>query len=335
MTSPMLRKARTASDARHGKRPEDRSVEERLSKCVIVIDKPMGPTSHQVASWVRDMLGVEKAGHGGTLDPRVTGVLPVGMGNSVRAMDYIHEAGKKYIGAMRLHGDVDDATLYAAAQEFIGDIFQTPPVRSAVKRALRIRKVYSIDIIEKIERDVLLQVSCQGGTYIRSLCVDIGDALGVGAHMQDLRRVSAGPFVESQAVPLHALRDAVEFWKEGDAKELMRLMLPIESIFSGWKKVLVKDSSVDSLCHGAPLAIPGLVEFSKDIAKGERVAIYTTKDEIIASGVSTMSSDEIARIKDGIAVRLERVFMEPGTYPMNWASRVEKDAQGRPRSEPK
>ena len=321
MTSPMLRKARSASDPRHGKRPEERTVDESLARCIVVIDKPMGPTSHQVASWVRDMLGANKAGHGGTLDPRATGVLPIGLGNSVRAMDYIHEAGKKYVGAMRLHGDVDESALRAAAQDFVGEIFQTPPVRSAVKRAMRIRRVDSIEILEKMDRDVLLQVSCQGGTYIRSLCVDIGDALGVGAHLQDLRRVSAGPFVESQAVSLYALRDAIEFWKEGDAKELMRHILPIESVFAGWKRVSVKDSSVDSLCHGAPLAIPGIVEFSKDISRGEKIAIYTTKEEIVASGVSLMSSDEIARIKDGVAIGLERVFMEPGTYPRNWASR--------------
>jgi H/ACA ribonucleoprotein complex subunit 4 len=323
MTASMIRKARTATDSRFGKRPEERSIEEMLSRGVVVIDKPMGPTSHQVAAWVRDMLGAGKAGHGGTLDPRATGVLPVGLGSSVRAMDYIHQAGKKYVGVMRLHGDIDDSTLQSVSKEFVGEIFQTPPVRSAVKRAIRTRKIYSLGILEKIGRDALIDVSCEGGTYIRSLCVDIGDALGVGAHLQDLRRVSAGPFGESQAVALHTLRDAVEFWREGDAKELTRIMLPIESVFSGWKKVLVKDSSVDSLCHGAPLAIPGIVEFSKDIAKNERIAVYTTKEEIIATGKAVMSADEMAVMKDGHAVLLERVFMEPSTYPRNWASKAE------------
>lgn len=323
MTAPMVRKARTAVDSRYGKRPEERSVEEAISRGIVVIDKPMGPTSHQVASWVRDMLGVEKAGHGGTLDPRATGVLPVGMTASVRAMDYIHEAGKKYVGVMRLHGEVDEASLKAASQEFVGDIFQTPPVRSAVKRALRIRKVHSIDILEKIERDVLLQVSCEGGTYIRSLCVDMGDALGVGAHLQDLRRTAAGPFTESQAISLQALRDAVEFWHEGKPKDLMRLILPMESVFTGWKRVVVKDSSVDSLCHGAPLAIPGIVELSREISRNERVAIYTSKEEIIATGKASLTSDEISRANDGMAVLLERVFMDPGTYPRNWSSKAD------------
>ena len=321
MTAPMIRKARTAMDSRFGKRPEERNIDEMLSKGVIVIDKPMGPTSHQVAAWVRDMLGVDKAGHGGTLDPRATGVLPVGLGSSVRAMDYIHEAGKKYVGVMRLHGEVDDSALQSVSKEFVGEIFQTPPVRSAVKRVIRTRKIHSIGILEKNGRDALIEVSCEGGTYIRSLCVDIGDALGVGAHLQDLRRTSAGPFGESQAVALHAVRDAVEFWREGKPKELMQIMMPIESVFSGWKKVLVKDSSVDALCHGAPLAIPGIVEFSKDIARNERVAICTTKEEIIATGTASIGSEEISAMNDGMAVRLERVFMEPGTYPRNWASK--------------
>jgi H/ACA ribonucleoprotein complex subunit 4 len=319
----MVRKARTASDSRFGKRPEERSIEEMFNKGIIVIDKPMGPTSHQVAAWVRDILAIEKTGHGGTLDPRATGVLPVGLGNAVRAMDYIHESGKKYIGVMRLHGEVDDATLGAVAKEFTGEILQTPPVRSAVKRALRTRTVYSIDIIERIDRDVLLQVSCQGGTYIRSLCVDMGDALGIGAHLQDLRRVGAGPYTELDAVTLHALKDAVEYWHEGDAKELRKIILPMERTFIDWKKIVVKDSSIDALCHGAPLAIPGISEFSKDIARDGKVALLTSKDEIVASGIALMGAEEIANANDGIAVRLERVFMDSGTYPRSWSSKID------------
>lgn len=321
MTAPMIQKASALVDSRFGKRPEERSIEELLSSGVVVIDKPMGPTSHQVAAWVRDMLGIQKTGHGGTLDPRATGVLPIGLGNSVRAMDYIHAAGKRYVGAMRLHGDVDDLSLQKVCQDFIGEIFQIPPVRSAVKRAMRIRRVHSLVILEKAGRDVLIDVRCEGGTYIRSLCVDIGDALGVGAHLQDLRRIEAGSFKEMDAVPLHALRDAIEFWKDGDQNELRRILLPVEKVFDGWKRITVKDSTVDALCHGAPLAIPGIVELSRDISRNEKVAIYTAKHEIIVTGISSMSSDEITAAKDGVAANLERVLMEPGIYPRGWASR--------------
>jgi tRNA pseudouridine55 synthase len=321
MTSPMVRRVRTTVDSRFGKKPEERTVEELLKNGIVVVDKPMGPTSHQLAAWVRDMLGVEKTGHGGTLDPRATGVLPVGIGNSVRAMDFIHEAGKRYVGVMRLHGEVDDVLLRKTAQEFTGELYQTPPVRSAVKRVLRIRTVYALNILERADRDVLIDVACEGGTYVRSLCVDIGDALGIGAHLQDLRRIEAGPFKESDAISLHALKDAIEFHRSGDPKELKRVLFPMERVFDDWKRIIAKDSAVDALCHGAPLAVPGLVEVSRDIAPNDRVAIYTSKGEVIAVGKSSMTAEDMLSSKDGVAAKLERVFMEPGTYPRSWLSR--------------
>jgi H/ACA ribonucleoprotein complex subunit 4 len=324
MTSPLLRRVRTTTDSRFGKKPEDKTIEELLKNSIVVIDKPMGPTSHQLAAWVRDMLGVEKTGHGGTLDPRATGVLPVGIGNSVRAMDFIHEAGKRYVGVMRLHGEVDDVSLQKAIQEFTGELFQTPPVRSAVKRVLRIRNVYVLNVLERDGRDVLIDVTCQGGTYIRSLCVDIGDALGIGAHLQDLRRIEAGPFRESDAITLHALKDAIEFHRTGDPSELRRILSPIERVFDDWKRIIAKDSAVDALCHGAPLAVPGVAELTKDIALNDRVAIYTSKGEVIAIGRSSLTGEEMLASKDGVAAKLERVFMEPGTYPRSWLSKSTK-----------
>ena len=322
MTAQLLRRAKAALDSRYGKKPEDRTVEDLLKNGLVIIDKPMGPTSHQIAAWIRDMFAVEKAGHGGTLDPRATGVLPVGFGNTVRAMDYIHEAGKRYIGLMRLHAEVDDQSIERVLKEFTGDIFQMPPVRSAVKRAMRTRKIFSLQLLERDGRNVLIDVKCQGGTYVRSLCVDIGDALGIGAHLQELRRIEAGPFTESESIPLHALKDAIEFWHEGEPKDLRRLMLPMERIFSDWKKIIVKDSAVDALCHGAGLALPGVVEFSKDIQKKEKIALLTIKEEIVASGIALMSASDLMEKKDGMAVELERVFMEPGTYPRSWASKA-------------
>lgn len=324
MTAPLLRRVRTAIDSRFGKKPEDRTIEELLRNGIVVIDKPMGPTSHQLAAWVRDMLGVEKTGHGGTLDPRATGVLPVGIGNSVRAMDFIHEAGKRYVGIMRLHGEVDDAPLQKTAQEFTGELFQTPPVRSAVRRVLRVRSVYVLNILERSGRDVLIDVTCEGGTYIRSLCVDIGDALGVGAHLQDLRRIEAGPFKESDAISLHGLKDAIEFYRSGDVNELRRILSPIERVFDDWKRIIAKDSAVDALCHGAPLAVPGVAELTRDIALNDRIAIYTSKGEVIAVGRSSMTTEEMLESKDGVAAKLERVFMEPGTYPRSWLSKATK-----------
>jgi len=327
MSTSLIRKSSASIDSRYGKRPEERTIEELMRSGIVVIDKPMGPTSHQVAAWVRDILGVQKTGHGGTLDPRATGVLPIGLGTAVRAMDYIHEAGKRYIGLMRLHGEVDIDSIMRALREFVGEIYQTPPVRSAVKRTLRKRRIDSLTLLEKKGNNVLFDVRCEGGTYIRTLCADIGDALGIGAHLQELRRIEAGPFTERDSITLHALRDATEFRNQGNDKELRRAIMPMERIFSDWKRIVVKDSAVDAICHGAPLAIPGIVELSKDITVGDKVAIFSMKGEIIASGIAIMGSKSIAEMKEGEAVRLERVFMNPGTYPRSWASKSENPAK--------
>jgi len=322
MTASLVRKSSSSIDSRFGKRPEERTLDELMNTGLVVIDKPMGPTSHQIAAWVRDIFGIRKTGHGGTLDPRATGVLPIGLGNAVRTMDYIHSAGKRYIGLMRLHDDIDTDAIARIFREFTGEIFQTPPVRSAVKRTLRKRTIESLVLLEKNGKSVLFDVRCEGGTYIRSLCVDIGDALGTGAHLQELRRIEAGPFSEKDAITLHALRDALEFRNDGDDREIRKAIIPMERIFSDWKRVVVKDSAIDALCHGATLALPGVVELSKDINKGDKVAIFSLKGEIVATGNAILGTRSIIDMKEGEAVRLERVFMEPGTYPKSWTSKA-------------
>lgn len=322
MTKQMLVRTKKASiDPRYGKSPDDRSSKELLRDGLIIIDKPMGPTSHQVTAWAREILGVEKAAHGGTLDPRVTGVLPIGFGSAVRAMDYLHDAGKRYIGVMKLHGDVDEADVQKIAGEFTGEIYQTPPVRSAVRRSMRRRKIYSIEILEMKGRNLLLDVRCEGGTYMRTLLADMGEALAVGAHMQDLRRVGSGGFTEEEAFSLHTLRDAAEYYREGDEAELLRILRPVEDIFSDWERVVIKDSAVDALCHGADLALPGIVELSKSIEIGSKVAVFSLKGEIVSTGTASLNAQSISTEKDGVAIKLDRVFMKPGTYPRIWSSR--------------
>jgi len=181
-------------DSKHGKRPEDRSIEERIHLGVAIVDKPAGPTSHQVSAWVRDMFGVPKAGHSGTLDPRVTGVLPVALADATRAVEAVLEGDKEYVGVMQLHQDVDERRVRSMMGRFVGEVYQMPPVRSAVKREQRTRHVYELEPLEVDGRNVLFRVRCESGTYIRTLCADIGDALGVGANLVDLRRTRAATF---------------------------------------------------------------------------------------------------------------------------------------------
>ena len=284
---------------------------------MVVIDKPMGPTSHQVTSWVREMLGATKAAHGGTLDPRVTGVLPVGVGVAVRAMDTLHHGTKEYVGVMKMHGNVDRVRMDEVFEEFIGDIVQTPPVRSAVKRAPRTRRIHSLKLLEARDRDVLFRVECDSGTYVRSLCVDIGDALGIGAHLQDLRRTRAGTMTEDMAVTLHDLRDALE-GRGADEAPLAGMFHPMEILFGHISTIEVKDSAVDAVCHGADLAVPGVVSLDDGMVKGAVVAIMTSRGEVVGLGDALMDAKEVVARSEGIAVKTTRVLMPAGTYEKGW-----------------
>lgn len=323
----MLVKAKRPASPGRGRKPEDRTVDELLRDGVVVIDKPSGPTSHQVTSWVAQMVGVGKAAHGGTLDPRVTGVLPVGLGNAVRAVDSLHYGTKAYVGVMKLHGNVDSRRLEEVFKEFTDELFQTPPMRSAVRRELRTRRVESLEILEVSGRDVLFRVSCDAGTYIRSLCVDIGDALAAGAHMQDLRRTRAGVLTEDDAVSLHDLKDALVERGSGRPEKLARMLMPKEVLLAQLPKVQVKDSAVDAVCHGANLALPGLVALDEGIRAGDTVAIMTLSGEGVGLGKALMSSEEMMRRSEGFAVDVSRVLMPTGTYASVWKGAGERAQQ--------
>ncbi len=320
----MLVKAKRAIDSGTGKKPHERTVEELLRDGVVIIDKPSGPTSHQITSWAGDILGASKAAHGGTLDPRVTGVLPVGIGNAVRAMDALHYGTKAYVGVMKMHGNVDLKRLQEIFKEFTGEILQTPPMRSAVKRERRSRTIESLTMLEVSGRDVLFKVDCEAGTYIRSLCVDIGDALATGAHLQDLRRTRAGSLTEDKAITLHDLKDAVTDHKNGNSGPLRKMLHPKEVLLDQIPKIMIKDSAVDAICHGANLAIPGIVALDEGIGKDGAVAVMTLSGEGVGLGTALMGSEEIMKRAEGFAVSVSRVLMQRGTYTRMWTSSSEK-----------
>jgi len=302
-----------------GTRPEDRSLEQRLRWGVFVADKPQGPTSHQVSAWVRDMAGASRAGHAGTLDPRVTGVLPIALSDATRALEANLAGDKEYVGILQLHQDVEPRRVEAMMARFVGEIYQTPPVRSAVKRELRTRIVHACDPLEIDGRLVLFRVRCESGTYIRTLAVDIGDALGIGAHLAELRRTRSGSFRESEARPLVALRDAFETRKaEGDGGPLAALLVPMERLLDPLPKLVVKDTAVDTICHGANLHVPGVAKLSRAIRRGALVAVLTAKGEGLAIANAKLTSEEIATAKSGVAADTKRVLMDAGTYPKLW-----------------
>jgi len=318
---PILVKNECETDTRYGIEPEKRSIMTHIRDGIIDLDKPSGPTSHQVSSWVKTILKVKKAGHSGTLDPAVTGILPIAVENSTKVLRTLLLAPKEYVGLMSLHGDVQDEKLNEVLEYFKGKIYQKPPLKSSVKRRLRIKTIYSLDLIERDGRYVLFRVACEAGTYIRKLCRDIGLILGTGAHMQELRRTKVGPLNESTIVALHDLKDAYEFYLEGDESELRRCILPVEYAVGHLKKIWIKDGAVDALCHGADLNAPGVCKLDDEIQLDDAVAAFTLKNELVAIGRSLRSSDEIMKMSSGKVVDSERVIMAPGTYPKKWHSK--------------
>ncbi|MGQ4914919.1 MAG: RNA-guided pseudouridylation complex pseudouridine synthase subunit Cbf5 [Candidatus Asgardarchaeia archaeon] len=313
----MLIRASDTTDPKYGKKPEERSVEELIKKGVINLDKPSGPTSHEVVAWVKRILGLSKAGHSGTLDPGVTGVLPVALENATRILSALLISGKEYVGILHLHSEVPEHQIRQAFKLFIGPIYQRPPLKSSVKRTLRIRHIYCLDILEIDGKDVLFRVACQAGTYIRKLCHDIGLVLGVGAHMSELRRIRSGPFSENEhLVTLHELAEAYYLWKHAKEESYIRkVILPMEYALQHLPKVIIRDSAVDAICHGADLAAPGVLQVSSGIQPNDLIVIYTLKGEAVALARAKMSSMQILKANKGIVADTERVLMERGTYP--------------------
>jgi tRNA pseudouridine55 synthase len=290
-----------------------RTPEELIRKGVIILDKPTGPTSHEVSAWVKRILHINKAGHSGTLDPKATGVLPILLQDATKAVGALVRLPKEYVCVLHLHKMVAERELRDVSKEFTGVLYQRPPLKSAVKRQIRKREVYYINVLEREGNDVLLQIGCEAGTYIRKLCHDIGEALGVGAHMQELRRTKVGPFDESKLTTLHDLTDAYHFWVEdADETSLRNIIMPLERALEHLPKIIIRDTAVDAICHGARLAEPGVVSLPRVDAK-QLVGIYSTKDELVALGISVLEGGIIAEVK--------RVMMEPGTYPRYWKSR--------------
>ncbi|MEM5855593.1 MAG: RNA-guided pseudouridylation complex pseudouridine synthase subunit Cbf5, partial [Candidatus Aenigmatarchaeota archaeon] len=222
---------------------------------------------------------------------------------------------KEYVGIMHLHKEVDESLLRQTVLDFVGKIVQVPPVKSAVARKPRIREIKFFDILEIEGKDVLFKVGCEAGTYVRKLVHQVGEKLAVGAHMTELRRTRAGNFTEDQAHPLVEIKDAYEFWKEGNEKLLREILIPVEYAILHVKKVFVKDSAIDSICHGSPVFVSGLSRIQEGIVRGETVAVYSLKNELVALGIAKMDSKEMYEKKKGLAIRTDRVFMEIGTYP--------------------
>ena len=231
-------------------------------------------------------------------------------------------AGKEYVAVMRLHEERNEADIRRVASTFVGKIQQTPPVRSAVAKRPRIRRIYYLDILEVEGRDVLFRAGCQAGTYVRNLCVDMAKALGTRGHMQELRRTRTGLFTEADLVTLHDVRDGRVFWQDGkDESVLRRCIRPVEAVTAHLNAIVLRDSAVDAVCHGAPLACIGVAQLDAGIEEGEPVALLSLKGELVALGEAKMTSHKVLESESGIAATATRVVMRKGTYPRTWKKR--------------
>ena len=292
-----------------GIEPEERTTKELITYGIINIDKPPGPTSHQVSDFVKTILNISKAGHSGTLDPKVTGVLVVAIGRATRVVQTLLPAGKEYVTLMYLHKPIEEKEIKKVLKEFTGKILQKPPVKSAVRRVERTRNIYYIDILEIDNQLILFKVGCQAGTYIRKLCHDIGKKLECGAHMAELRRTKVASFDESTLVTLQDLTDAFHYYKnENNDKYIRKIIQPVENAVRHLPKVWILDTTIIPLTHGRDLAIPGISKLHSEIKKQDLVAVMSLKNELIALGIANMTSEEIIKKDKGIAIRTDKVF---------------------------
>jgi H/ACA ribonucleoprotein complex subunit 4 len=276
-----------------------------ISRSVINLDKPFGITSRQAVIEIKRIFNCKRAGHVGTLDPRVTGVLVVALNKATKAMPVLMGLNKEYEGVMYLHKDVDKKTIENTVSDyFLGEITQTPPVKSHVARKPRKRIVYSFDIIEKDGQNVRFKTKVQAGTYIRKLCSDIGEKLGVKAQMKELRRIKIGHFTIGDSHSLNEIKKAYE----GNEISLKKILIPIEEAIPHVKKIYVKNTDIKSIRNGAPVLGSNVVRVQPGIKPKETVGIFSLKNELIGLGIAKTNSERMLNKKKEPVVRTDRVL---------------------------
>lgn len=312
----------TTSDV-HGCLPSERTVEELIEAGILVIDKPSGPNSHQVSAWARDLLGVEKLGHGGTLDPFATGVLVLLSGKSMRLTKKVLNHTKTYICVLQSESPFDEDILERALAQLSGEVYNVPPEVSAVKVQVRSRKIQN-KLLEVSGKDAVIQVDCEAGTYIRTLARDLGLLLGVPIQLKELRRTQSGRFTEKSTITMQQLADAIWMWKEkGDETAIRRILAPIESLAVDLPSVVVKDGAASAIAHGASLLRPGIVSIAADLSRGDTVQILTLKGELVAIGSMKIRSEIIGEMEEGVITKPNSVFLPAEAYPRAWKKSTE------------
>ena len=309
--------AKTSPD--HGTIPSERTIEQLLESCFILLDKSPGPSSHQVSAWARDMMGLEKLGHGGTLDPFASGLLPLLSGKAMRLTGKILTHDKSYLALFKFGKDLERNEIEEKMAMLKGKVYNVPPEISAVRVQVRTRKISKFDILDFDGTSLLTHIECEAGTYVRTMARDLGLLLDTPVELKELRRPTSGEFSLSQSITMQQLADAYWLWQEkGEEDAMLRILHPIEDMLSDLPRVVVKDGAAAALSHGAPLLRPGVVSIDDDLNVGTEVLLVTMKGEAVAIAKMSQNSKVIPDMNQGEVAKPNCVLMKEDTYPRSW-----------------
>ncbi|MBJ63071.1 MAG: RNA-guided pseudouridylation complex pseudouridine synthase subunit Cbf5 [Euryarchaeota archaeon] len=309
--------AKTSPD--HGTNPSERTIEQLLESCFILLDKSPGPSSHQVSAWARDMMGLEKLGHGGTLDPFASGLLPLLSGKAMRLTGKILTHDKSYLAIFKFGKELDRNEIEDKMAMLTGKVYNVPPEISAVRVQVRTRKISKFDILDFDGTSLLTKIECEAGTYVRTMARDLGLLLDTPVELKELRRPTSGEFSLSQSITMQQLADAYWLWQEkGEEDAMLRILHPIEDMLSDLPRVVVKDGAAAALSHGAPLLRPGVVSIDEDLKVGSEVLLVTMKGEAVAIAKMSQNSKVIPDMNQGEVAKPNCVLMKEDTYPRSW-----------------
>ena len=319
MSNTIILDDAAVTDDAIGAYPDQKTIEQRLESGFFLLDKGAGPTSHQVAAWVRDMLGLPRLGHGGTLDPFATGVLPLMSGKAMRLTKQILEHDKTYIAVFQFKNEIEQDALNAVMEQLTGRIYNVPPEISAVRVQVRTRKVHDFTLLDQSAKRIVARIRCEAGTYIRTMARDMGLFLDQPVELKELRREDSGRFTLDDCVQLHDIADAIWLWKEcNEGEALLRMLHPTEKLLAGLPRIVVKDSAVAALAHGAPLLRPGIVSIPSNLSSGQNVLVTSLKGEAVCFVKVNCDSESITNMEKGEIARPSAVLMSEDVYPRRW-----------------
>jgi len=281
-----------------------------ISKSVFVlVDKPRGPSSHEVTTYVKNLLGANKAGHAGTLDPQVSGILIIGLNKATKLLRFVAKSKKKYVGVMKLKNPPKNIwAVQSVMDKFVGNISQIPPKHSAVAKRKRTRAVFSFKALEMDGRKILFESEVQAGTYIRNLCVDVGASFG-GGYMAELRRVQVGRFIEQDCARLSQLVDASHLASnDGSPMWLETFLKPCEQILT-LPSLRLRHAALDMVCRGLPLAVSGVASVESEFARGAYVSMLDEQGRLAAIGIAELDSREMDEMEAGVVVAYPKAVL--------------------------